>query len=199
MMIRWGSYPRWVYTGSKRFIIWIQRVHCNACGHTPSLIPDFLHPYRRYELSLLQKFISPYLFSGLGIRRLVNRLSCPNPPLSTAREWIEAFAHGAGKLLFDLLRRSLTKLNPLADLPEKPPPQHLNRVSGATKRHLLAKAHRFWHMAEHLYASVKNRLPHLHFEAGHLLPFLLHWLQEQGITPRIFWSPRLSTTPTEPF
>jgi hypothetical protein len=28
---------------------------------------------------------------------------------------------------------------------------------------------------------------------------LLHWLQRQAVPPRLFWSPRLSTTPTTAF
>jgi hypothetical protein len=28
---------------------------------------------------------------------------------------------------------------------------------------------------------------------------LLHWLQRQAVPPRLFWSPRLATTPTTPF
>jgi hypothetical protein len=28
---------------------------------------------------------------------------------------------------------------------------------------------------------------------------LLHWLQRQAVPPRLFWSPRLSTTPITPF
>jgi hypothetical protein len=28
---------------------------------------------------------------------------------------------------------------------------------------------------------------------------LLHWLQNQAVPPRLFWSPALSTTPTSPF
>jgi hypothetical protein len=199
LLIRWGFYERWVYMGDERFTILIQRVRCNACEHTHSLLPDFLHPYRRYVVSLLQRVVFLYFFAGLGIERLTEHLPCQKPPRSTAREWITSFAYGAGRLLLDLLRRRLMELNPLAELPETPPPKHLNRVADPTKRRCLANAHRFWHLAERLYALVKNRAPYLHFEIGQLMPFLLHWLQEQGITPRIFWSPRLTTTPTEPF
>ena len=63
------------------------------------------------------------------------------------------------------------KRNPLADLPETPPPDHLDRVPGAIKRHRLANAHCFWHLAERLYALVKNQVPYLHFlEAQRLRP-----------------------------
>jgi len=198
-LIRWDFYERQARTGLEVYCIRVQRVRCKACKHTHSLLPDFLHPYRHYVISLLQRAVSFYFFGGLGIDSLVDRLVGQGPVRSTVREWIESFAYGAGELLYGLLDRSLMKRNPWADLPETPPPDHLDRVPGAIKRRRLANAHRFWHLSERLYALVKDRLPRLYFEADQLFPFLLHWLQEQGITPRIFWSPRLATTPSEPF
>jgi len=124
LLIRWGFYERWVYMGDERFTILIQRVRCNACEHTHSLLPDFLHPYRRYAVSLLQRVVFLYFFAGLGIERLTEHLPCQKPPRSTAREWITSFAYGAGRLLLDLLRRRLMELNPLAELPETPPRGH---------------------------------------------------------------------------
>jgi hypothetical protein len=88
---------------------------------------------------------------------------------------------------------------PLTELPDTPPPPHLNRVPSRTKQRRLERAHRFWQLAEHLYAQAKVRLPRLHFTTDQLLSFVLHWLQSQRVPPRLFWSPRLSTTPTEPF
>jgi hypothetical protein len=84
----------------------------------------------------------------------------------------------------------------LADLPETPSPDHLDRVPDTTKHQRLTKAHYIWRWGEYLYAAVKKRLPYLHFAAAQLLPFLLQWLQEHQVTPRLFWSPRLATTPT---
>jgi hypothetical protein len=54
-------------------------------------------------------------------------------------------------------------------------------------------------MAEQVYARVKDHHPHLTFTASVLFPFVLHWLQAQGLPPRLFWSPTLPTTPTQPF
>ena len=198
-LIRWGTYERQARTGLQGYCIRVQRVRCNICGRTHSLLPDFLHPYRHYVIPLLQRVVSLYLLVGLGINRLMGHLIGQGPVRSTVREWIASFAYGAGELLFDLLRRCLVALNPLAELPETPPPTHLDRVPGPTRRHRLGRAHGFWQLAEHLYAQAKARLPRLHFTTGQLLSFVVHWLQSQGVPPRIFWSPRLSTTPTEPF
>jgi len=94
--------------------------------------------------------------------------------------------------------RHLLALEPDADLPEQPP-DHLERVPDPLKRRRLEKAHTFWLLAERLYAQVKARLPRLHFTAHHFLAFVLQWLQKQGLSPRLFWSPRLHSTPTTPF
>jgi hypothetical protein len=174
----------------------VQRIRCKACGRTHNLLPDFLHPYRHYVISLLQRVVSLYLLAGLGINRLMERLIGQGPVRSTVCEWIVSFAYGAGELLFDVLRCSLMALNPLVERPETPPPTHLDQVPSLTRRHRLGRARRFWQLAEHLYAQAKVRLPRLHFNSTHLLSFVLHWLQGEGVPPRLFWSPRLSTTPT---
>lgn len=198
-LIRWGTYERRARTGNVTYHILIQRVRCNVCGRTHSLLPDFLHPYRHYVIRLLQHVASLYLIAGLGVGRLMNRLPGLNPARSTVREWVASFAYGAGELLLDLLSRQLLRLDPLANLPDTPPPHHLDRIRDPVKRRRLERAHRFWLLAEHLYALVKVKRPRLHFTADQLLPFMLHWLQTQAVPPRIFWSPALSTTPTNPF
>ena len=198
-LIRWGTYERQARTGLEVYPIRVQRVRCKACGRTHSLVPDFLHPYRHYVISLLQRVVSLYLLAGLGINRLMERVIGRGPVRSTVREWVTSFAYGAGELLFDLLRRQLMALSPLAELPETPPPKHLDRVTNPTKRRHLANAHHFWQLTEYLYAQSKTRVPRLHFRVDQLFSFILHWLQSQDVPPRLFWSPRLSTTPTEPF
>ena len=198
-LIRWGTYDRSARTGDVAYHILIQRVRCKVCGRTHSLLPDFLHPYRHYVIRLLQHVVSLYLIAGLGVGRLMKQLPGLNPARSTVREWVASFVYGAGALLLDLLSRQLLRLDPLAELPDTPPPRHLDRIHDPVKRRRLERAHRFWLLAEHLYALVKAKRPRLHFAADQLLPFLLHWLQNQAVPPRIFWSPILSTTPTMPF
>jgi hypothetical protein len=197
-LIRWGTYERQARTGLEVYCIRVQRVRCKVCGRTHSLLPDFLHPYRHYVISLLQRVVSLYLVGGLGINRLMERLIGQGPVRSTVREWVTSFTYGAGDLMFDLLLRRLMTFKPLSELPDTPP-RHLHRVPSRTRRRRLERAHRFWQLAEHLYAQAKARLPRLHFTTDQLLSFVLHWLQSEGVPPRIFWSPRLSTTPTQPF
>jgi hypothetical protein len=197
-LIHWGSYGRGAVTEEADYRIRIQRVRCKACGRTHSLLPDFLHPHRHFVIGLLQQVVSLYLLVGLGWRRLLRRLHGRGPARSTVREWVASFTYGAGYLLLDLLLRYLFAIAPDAELPERPP-KHLGRVPDSRRRRHLEKAHTFWLLAEHLYALVKARLPHLHFAASQLFPFLLHWLRDQGLSSRLFWSPLLPTTPTQPF
>jgi hypothetical protein len=198
-LIRWGTYERSARTADIDYRISVQRVRCQACGHTHSLLPDFLHPHRHYVIRLLQHVVSLYLIVGLGWGRLMNRLPPPGPARSTVREWRASFAYGAGHLLLDFLIRQLLTLDPLTELPDTDVPSHLDRVPNSIRRSRLKRAHRFWLLAEHLYAQLKRRSPSLHFAADQLLPFLLHWLQSQALPPRLFWNPTLSTTPSMAF
>jgi hypothetical protein len=200
-LIRWGTYERGALTGEADYRIRIQRVRCKVCGRTHSLLPDFLHPYRHFVIDLLQQVVSLVLLVGLGWRRLMRQVRTvydQGPARSTVREWVTSFAFGAGQLLLDALLRHLLALDPGIDLPD-PPPQHLDRVPDSDRRHRLKKAHTFWLLAEQLYALVKQRRPRLHLSATEFFPFLLHWLQGQGVPPRLFWSTLLPTTPTQPF
>ena len=129
----------------------------------------------------------------------MRRLNGQGPARSTVREWVASFAYGAGKLLLDLLTRCLLALDPLAELPDTTPPDHLKRIPDPTRRHRLDRARCFWLLAEQLYAVVKGWRPNLTFSSGHFFSFLLHWLPEQAVPPRLLWSPRLTTTPTMPF
>jgi hypothetical protein len=197
-LIRWGSYERGAVTAEADYRLRIWRVRCKVCGRTHSLLPDFLHPHRHFVIHLLQHVVSLYLFVGLGWRRLLRRLHGRGPARSTVREWVASFAYGAGHLLLNRLVRYLFAVEPDAELPERPP-KHLGRVHDSRRRRRLEKAHTFWLLAEHLYALVKARLPHLHFAVGQFFPFLLHWLQRQALPCRLFWSSLLPTTPTQPY
>lgn len=197
-LIRWGYYTRWACTAERMHLLRIQRVRCKECGRTHSLLPDFLHPHRQYVLDLMQRAVRLYLLAGLSWARLLSSLADPGPARSTVREWLNSFGHGAGELLLDIVQRELMELAPLAELPDGSAP-HLARVRDPTRRRGLERAHRFWLLAERLYAQIKAHLPRLHFSAQQLFGFLLHWLQSQQIPPRLFWSPALPNTPTQPF
>ena len=198
-LIRWGTYARSARTGDTSYHILVQRIRCKDCGRTHSLLPDFLHPHRHHVIRLLQDVVSFYLNAGLGWKQLMSQVPCPGPVVSTVREWVASFAYGTSHLLLDFLTRQLMTLDPLAELLDSGAPSHLDRVPNPVRRSRLECAHRFWLLAERLYAQLKARAPRLRFGTDHLLPFLLHWLQSQVLPPRLFWNPSLPTTPTAAF
>lgn len=194
-LIRWGTYRRWACTENGDYRLCIQRLRCQACGRTHSLLPDFLHPHRHYVLSLLYQVVWLYLIVGLGFGRLLEQLPQEYGPALTTIRGVAAFAYGAGYLLLGSLSRFLLSLAPQSELPGPAPPQ----LTRSRHSHFLSQAYHFWQMAEQLYAQVKGHQPWLTFSVDHLFPFVLHWLASQGLPPRLFWSPRLLTTPTQPF
>jgi hypothetical protein len=197
-LIRWGTYQRWACTETGDYRLRIQRVRCQACARTHSLLPDFLQPHRHYVLSLLYQVAWLYVIVGSGFSQLMRQLPAAGPALTTVREWVRAFGYGAGHLLLALLVRSLLKLAPQTHLPETTP-LHLDRSRDAQQRQWLKQAYQFWQVAEQVYARVKEGQPELTFRVDQLFPFVLHWLQAQPLLPRLFWSPALVTTPSQPF
>jgi hypothetical protein len=194
-MIRWGRYKRSVKTGEQKYVLEIQRVKCKACGVTHALLPDFLHPYRHYLLGLMQEAIWLYLFVGLGIERLMGRMPFDGPEPSTVKEWVRSYGYGAGYLLLDVLRRFVMSLYPESEVSGRAPPE-LERSRNGEQ---LKRSYHFCRYGEILYARKKEIEPKMSFSDTKLFSFLIGWLQTQSIPPRIFWSPRLETTPATPF
>jgi hypothetical protein len=194
-MIRWGRYQRSALTGEERYRLDIQRVRCQACGRTQALLPDFLHPYRWYILRLLHEVVLLYLLAGLGFGQVLKHMPSEGPARDTVREWVSAFAYGAGYLLLEVLRRFVAGLAPAAALPEGFPRQ----LERSRQADLLQKSYHFWQWGEVLYARLKDVEVRTDYTAAQFFSFLLHWLQGQRLAPRLFWSPRLETTPRTPF
>jgi hypothetical protein len=111
------------------------------------------------------------------------------------QEWVRSFGYGGGYLLLDVLRRFVMALYPESE-PSGRAPLELERSSHATQ---LKNSYHFWQWGEILYARKKEVEPKTSFSDTQFFPFLVGWLQAQSIVPRIFWSPRLETTPTAPF
>ncbi len=198
-LIRWGLYRRWCYSGECEYRLVIQRVRCKACGRTHALLPDFLHPYRRYALDMLSAVVQLYLLKGYTYGRIYTLLPEQGPAYTTIREWVAAFAYGAGQLLLPGLASALTAL----DIEFDPPPPEasvpLHRIRNPEQRQRLEQAHHFLSSSERLYAWAKNRQARLHLRAESLLAFVLHWLQSRRLPPRIFWHEGLPGTPNTPF
>lgn len=194
-MIRWGRYKRAVKTGEQKYPVEIQRVRCKACESSHALLPEFVHPYRHYLLRLMQQALWLYLLVGLGFERLMAQMASAGPELTTVKEWVRSFGYGAGHLLLDVLRRFVMRLYPESEVSGRAPPE-LARSSQAQQ---LKRSYHFCRYGEILYARQKEVEPEMSFSDPDFFPFLVRWLPTQSIPPRIYWSPRLATTPTAPF
>lgn len=194
MLIRWGRYKRKIWTEEEKYETEVQRVRCKECGKTHGLLPDFLHPYRRYTLGLMQKVIWMYLLEGMGFGRIMAEISSESLAQETVREWVRSFGYGAGYLLLDVMRRFVMKLYPESEGPGRAPVE-LERSSQAEE---LKKSYHFWDWGESLYAQHKNVEPEIEFSDEGYFGYLLQWLQRQQMPPRIFWSPKLKTSPSAP-
>jgi hypothetical protein len=202
--IFWGSYARWVYTTTDRLRVRIERVRCRLCGVTDALLPSFLHLFRRYLLSLIQKAVTLALDAGLwgeALADVVGPYHAPAP--STIREWLWSFVLSADWLL-PWLQRSLSVLEPLAALDPGRPPVHLQATpalrAGASVRNPKRRA-AFSHgwlalrLVEALYATARRRQPDLAFAADNLLAFLAAALGAAHRAPRILWPQAPSQAP----
>lgn len=185
--IFWGSYARWVYTTTDRLRVRIERVRCRLCGVTDALLPSFLHLFRRYLLSLIQKAITLALDAGLWGEALADAVGPYNAPApSTIREWVWSFTLSANWLL-PWLQRSLSVLEPLAALDPGRPPAHLQAIRNLTRRAAFSRGWLTLRLAEALYAAIRRRQPGLAFGAQSLLAFLAAALGAAYRAPRILW------------
>ena len=144
---------------------------------------------------MLYQVVMLYLLKGHTYGRIYVSLPEQGPAYTTIREWVAAFAYGAGQLLLPGLVGLDLEFDP-------PPPEasaHLKRVRNPEQRQRLEQAHHFLLYSEQFYAWTKNRQARLHFAAESLLAFVLHWLQSQGLPPRIFWHEGLPGTANTPF
>jgi len=77
---------------------WIAQGHCIVCNQYPSLIPDFIMPYKHYEAAVIESVIMES-----EAERNVEMLSDCAADASTMRRWIKQFkecgARAVGLLL----------------------------------------------------------------------------------------------------
>jgi hypothetical protein len=93
-----GSYWRHIHDANNEIHEgWVAQGHCEACKIYPSLIPDFIMPYKHYEAAVIEAAISKVEEEG-GLR--LNESPADD---STIRRWVKEFkergALAAGRLL----------------------------------------------------------------------------------------------------
>jgi Domain of unknown function (DUF6431) len=83
----WGGYWRWV-RGPGTGLLWIRRGRCSKCLRSHALLPDFLLERRLDQVEVIGHALALGIVSGLGMRRVADRLGVP---MTTAREWRRRF------------------------------------------------------------------------------------------------------------
>jgi hypothetical protein len=194
--IFWGSYLRWVYLSDDRCQVRIERVCCVMCGVTHSLLPSFLHLFRRYTLTLIQQAIILALETGVWGDRLADAVApYHQPALATLHEWVRSFLHGVERLLA-WLQHSLVILAPLVTLDAGCLPAYLPHLRSASRRSAFSQGWQFLRLAETFYATCRADQPDLTFQFDALFAFLVAALQTAGKVPRLLWRKPPARAPT---
>ena len=98
-----GSYERKIKNGENSEKGWIVQGHCHICNVYPSIIPEFIMPYKQYGSGVVERVIIAYE-SGTNIESLEG---CP-ADISTMRRWIRQFdkrgTQAVGSLISILLK-----------------------------------------------------------------------------------------------
>lgn len=93
-----GSYTRWVYDdGIDWEQVQILRYLCAGCGHTVSMLPEFLTPYKRYSLMEISCAFHMVFVIGLSLRVVYRRLL--SAVASTISGWIRAWSRTCRHLI----------------------------------------------------------------------------------------------------
>ena len=88
-----GWYPRGiVWIGGIAEALEVRRLEFQGCGHTTSLLPDFLHRYRHYGLEVIEQVVSARVEEGVSWSKMAQRYSRDGASsLRTMRRWYAAF------------------------------------------------------------------------------------------------------------
>ena len=106
---RWhgnGWYPRGiVWIGGNAQALQVRRLECQDCGHTTSLLPDFLHRYRHYGMEVIEQVVTARVEEGVSWSKLEERYSRAGAPSPrTMRRWCAAFVQQALRWLTAIMR-----------------------------------------------------------------------------------------------
>jgi len=79
----------WTSSHAHAIGIHVRRLKCSACGATFTVLPSFLHPFRRYPLATIQEIVVQRHGEKRTYREIEDAL--PSPAASTQREWADAW------------------------------------------------------------------------------------------------------------
>lgn len=94
-------------------VIYVARLLCGACGKALTVLPSFMHPYRRYALEVIQPVVVLRHGEQRSYRAIERALVSPAP--STQREWSNAWAASSATWLSSL-GAWFAKMNPKTTL-----------------------------------------------------------------------------------
>jgi len=94
-----------VWIGGSAQPLEVRRLECQECGHTTSLLADFLHRYRHYVLEVIEQVVSARVEEGVSWSKLEQRYSRAGAPsLRTMSRWFAAFVQQALSWLTAIMR-----------------------------------------------------------------------------------------------
>lgn len=102
-MIFWSGYWRLLRRGfdpgattGRLLRIWVARVHCKACGHSPGLLPEFCLSRRLDEVEVIGLAVV-WVVGGRAVAAVAALLAVAR---STVRGWIARFAVNAQSIVY---------------------------------------------------------------------------------------------------
>lgn len=112
----------WLTSSVFKTFIYVRRLKCSrkkggvnrGCGRSFTVLPNFLHPFRRYALREIQPVLHRRFVEKLSYGTMERRASSPAP--STQRDWVRSFTLSACTWL-QLLVSKFANLSPGMVLP----------------------------------------------------------------------------------
>ena len=87
-----GSYFR------KRAGVYVKRLHCNACGATPGVLPPFLLPHKHYPVTDVLPVVKDYLQGSEGLLTSWLNSAAAEISFSAFLRWLKILSDMAGDL-----------------------------------------------------------------------------------------------------
>lgn len=97
----------WLLALAVVVIIYVRRLRCSrargGCGGVFTVLPGFVHPYKRYALEVAQPIVMQRFLNHLSFLKLATTVDGPAP--STQRNWARSFQRAAGAWLEQVAHR----------------------------------------------------------------------------------------------
>jgi hypothetical protein len=149
-MIFWSGYWRFVRRGfdpgavtGRRLAIWVARVHCKVCGHSPGVLPDVCLSRRLDEVEVIGLAVV-WVVRGRAVAAVAALLAVAR---STVRGWIARFAVNAQGIAYCFAGLAIEWGAVVFDLPAPPvraAVEAIGRAYEAASRRLAGNVAGLW-------------------------------------------------------